>query len=286
METEKIGLHSENGLASHGLYNIRRSFWNLSPASLIEQALARGEGELASLGALVVNTGFHTGRSPNDKYFVKNDQEDRDVFWNKDNKPISPEKYNQIYQKMVSYFQGKDVFVQDVMVGADPKHRLPIRVVSEKAFAGLFANDLFLRISDEDKSHHKPEFTILHCPDFKANPKCDGTVSGTVIIVNLTERMILIGGTGYAGEIKKSIFTIMNFLLPLKGVMSMHCSANIGVDGDVALFFGLSGTGKTTLSSDPERFLIGDDEHGWSDDGIFNFEGGCYAKVIKINPKY
>ena len=286
METEKIGIPSENGLEMHGLYNIRRSFWNLSPANLIEEALSRGEGQLASLGALVVNTGFHTGRSPNDKFFVKNDLEDQSVFWSKENKPISPEKYAQIYHKMVAYFQGKDVFVQDVMVGADPKHRLPIRVVSEKAFAGLFANDLFLRISEEEKAHHKPEFTILHCPDFKADPKADGTVSGTVIIVNLTARMILIGGTGYAGEIKKSIFTIMNFLLPLNGVMSMHCSANKGADGDVALFFGLSGTGKTTLSSDPERFLIGDDEHGWSDDGIFNFAGGCYAKVIKINPKY
>ena len=286
METEQTGIPSDFNLEAHGLYNLSKVFWNLAPARLIEEALSRGEGELANQGALVVNTGFHTGRSPNDKYFVKNGLEDKEIFWNKDNKPISPEQFKQLHQKAVAYLQGRDVFVQDMMVGADPNHRLPIRLVTEKAFAALFANDLFIRLTDEQKAHHKPEFTILHCPDFKADPKQDGTVSGTVIIVNMTEKMILIGGSGYAGEIKKSIFTIMNFLLPLKGVMSMHCSANKGANGDVALFFGLSGTGKTTLSSDPDRFLIGDDEHGWSDDGIFNFEGGCYAKVIKINPKY
>lgn len=286
METERFGLPSEFGLDLHGLYNIRKIYWNLSPANLVEESLSRGEGALTNQGALVVNTGFHTGRSPKDKFFVKAGKEDADIFWSNDNKPIAPEKFNQIYQKIIAYFQGKDVFVQDLAVGADPKHRLPIRLVTEKAFAALFANDLFLRITDEQKAHHKPEFTILHCPELQADPSTDGTHSGTFIVVNLSEKLILIGGTGYAGEIKKSIFTIMNFLLPLKGVMSMHCSANKGANGDVALFFGLSGTGKTTLSSDPERFLIGDDEHGWSDDGVFNFEGGCYAKVIRINPKY
>lgn len=286
METKHFGTHSSYGLENHGLYNLRNVYWNMSPPRLVEEALMRGEGQLTQLGALVVNTGYHTGRSPNDKFFVKNNLEDKEVFWNKENKPISPEYGEQLHQKVIAYLQGRDVFVHDMMVGTHPEYALPIRVVSEKAFAGLFSHDLFLRLPNEKLKTHKPEFTILHCLDLHSNPEVDGTVSNTFIIVDLHKKLILIGNSGYAGEIKKSIFTIMNFLLPLKGVMSMHCSANLGKDGDTALFFGLSGTGKTTLSSDPDRFLIGDDEHGWAEDGIFNFEGGCYAKVIRINPKY
>ena len=286
METTHFGIRSDFGLENHGLVNLKTEYWNMSPPQLIEQAMLRGEGELARQGAFVVKTGYHTGRSPHDKYFVQHNLEDRQVFWNKDNKPISPHFADQLHQKLCAYLQGRDVFVHDMKVGAHPDYALPIRVVSEKAFAGLFSHDLFLRLPDEKLPQHVPEFTILHCPDLHADPKTDGTVSSTFIVVDLHKKMILIGNSGYAGEIKKSIFSIMNFLLPQQGVMSMHCSANLGADGSTALFFGLSGTGKTTLSSDPDRSLIGDDEHGWSDDGVFNFEGGCYAKVIRINPKY
>jgi phosphoenolpyruvate carboxykinase (ATP) len=286
METQHFGTRSIYGLENHGLYNLRNVYWNISPPELVEQAVLRKEGELVNLGALVVNTGYHSGRSPHDKYFVQHGEEDKEVFWNSDNKPIAPKYANQLYQKLIAYLQGRDVFVKDMMVGAHPEYALPIRVVSEKAFAGLFSHDLFLRLPKEKLEKHIPEFTILHCPDLHADPKTDGTVSSTFVLVDLHKKLILIGNSGYAGEIKKSIFTIMNFLLPRKGVMSMHCSANLGKDGDAALFFGLSGTGKTTLSSDPNRFLIGDDEHGWAEDGVFNFEGGCYAKVIRINPKY
>lgn len=286
MDTKHFGIQSSYGLEHHGLYNYGNVYWNMSPPRLVEEAIKRQEGEIAHLGAFVVNTGYHTGRSPNDKYFVQHGKVDNEIFWNKENKPIAPEFAEQLYQKAIAYLQGRDLFVHDMMVGAHPDYALPIRVISEKAFAGLFSHDLFIRQPKEKLENHIPEFTILHCLNLHSNPETDGTVSKTFIVVDLEKKHILIGNSGYAGEIKKSIFTIMNFLLPRKGVMSMHCSANLGKDGDTALFFGLSGTGKTTLSSDPDRALIGDDEHGWSDDGIFNFEGGCYAKVIRINPKY
>jgi phosphoenolpyruvate carboxykinase (ATP) len=286
MPTQHFGVQSKYGLENHGLYNLRSVYWNMSPPSLIEQAVLRDEGQIAHLGAFVVSTGKHTGRSPNDKFFVKNDLEDEEIYWSKENKPISPEHFNKLYQKVIAYLQGRDVFVQDMMVGAHPDHRLPIRVVSERAWASLFAHNMFIRLTPEQIADHVPDFTILHCPELQANPEEDGTTSSTFIVVDLTKKLILIGASGYAGEIKKSIFTIQNFLLPRKGIMSMHCSANIGKDGDVALFFGLSGTGKTTLSSDPDRHLIGDDEHGWTSEGVFNFEGGCYAKTIRLSAKY
>lgn len=284
---QNVGIPSDFGLENHGLYNLRTAYWNLSPPELIAQTIYRKEGELSNLGALVVNTGIHTGRSPHDKYFVQNDlEEDRKVFWSIDNKPISSQNFNILYKKVIAYLQGRDVYVQDMQIGAHHENHLPIRVISEKPSASLFAHNLFIRLSNEELPHHIPEFTILHCPNLKADPAEDGTVSSTFIIVDLSKKIILLGNTDYAGEIKKSLFTIMNYVLPLNNIMTMHCSANVGSNGNPALFFGLSGTGKTTLSSDPERHLIGDDEHGWGDDGIFNFEGGCYAKTIRLNPNY
>ncbi len=286
METQHFGIRSQYGLEKHGLHNLQNVYWNSAPPFLVEQAILRQEGELAHTGSLVVNTGYHSGRSPNDKFFVKNDLSDKVIYWNSENKPISPEYFHRLHDKVIAYFQQRDIFVQDMLVGAHPANNLPIRLISDKAFAALFANNLFIRLPDDKLQNHIPEFTILHCLGLQADPQNDGTVSSTFIVADLDKKLILIGNTGYAGEIKKSIFTIMNFLMPVRGIMSMHCSANQGATGDVALFFGLSGTGKTTLSSDPTRALIGDDEHGWADDGIFNYEGGCYAKVIRINPKY
>jgi len=281
-----LGTPSQFGLENHGLTNLNSVYWNLSPADLVEHAIRRQEGILSPDGALVVNTGQHTGRSPNDKFVVQEGTElDQKIWWGKVNQPISAEKFDRLYQKAAAYLQNREVFVQDMKAGAHPDHCLPIRVISEKAYAALFSNDLFIRVSPEEATSQIPGFVVLHCPDMVAQPELDGTRTGTFIIVSFARRVILIGGTSYAGEIKKSIFTIMNFLMPEKGVLSMHCSANVGQRGDVALFFGLSGTGKTTLSSDPDRQLIGDDEHGWSDDAIFNFEGGCYAKTIRLNPK-
>jgi len=275
------------GLENHGLSALNEVYWNLYPSELIEQAISRSEGKLANQGAFVVYTGKHTGRSPNDRFFVQNNNlDDEDIYWGKVNRPITLGSFDKLYQKIIKYFEGKDVFVQDMQVGAHPAYNIPIRVISERAWASLFARDLFIRLPDDKLANHIPQFTVLHAPQLMAEPKEDGTVSPTFIVINLTKRLILIGGTNYAGEIKKSIFTVMNYLMPRRGILSMHCSANMGNNGDVALFFGLSGTGKTTLSSDPERQLIGDDEHGWSDEGIFNFEGGCYAKIIKLDPKY
>jgi phosphoenolpyruvate carboxykinase (ATP) len=279
------GISSEYGLEHHGLRNLRAIYWNLFPPELVEQIVLRGEGDLAKLGSVVVKTGQHTGRSPNDKFIVQDPAvKSEEIWWGKVNQPLSCEKYDSIYAKMVSYLQGRDVFVQDLVAGAHPGYAVPIRVVSEKAWASLFAHNLFLRLPVDKMQKHIPEYTVLHCPEFQASPSEDGTNSSTFIIVNFSKRMVLIGGTSYAGEIKKSIFTVLNYVNPRRGVLSMHCSANVGAKGDVALFFGLSGTGKTTLSSDPDRQLIGDDEHGWADDGVFNFEGGCYAKTIKLRP--
>lgn len=283
----KFGVCSSHGVEELGLKHLADEFWNFSPAELVEDAIANGEATLSSEGAIIAYTGKHTGRSPNDKYVVERPElADKPMWWGKVNPPMSPEIFEKIYEKMMAYYQGRQAYIKDLYVGADPNYSVPIRVITEKAWHNLFAHNLFRRLDDEQLKDHKPEFTVIQAEDFKVDPAKDGTRSETAIILDLVKKVILVCGSGYAGEIKKSIFTVMNYLLPQKGVLSMHCSANVGQKGDSALFFGLSGTGKTTLSSDPLRKLIGDDEHGWSDEGIFNFEGGCYAKTIKLSPVY
>ena len=258
--------------------------WSLGVAALYEEALRRGEGSLTADGPIVCNTAPHTGRSPNDKFVVKEPSSEANVAWGKVNRPISPEQFDALEKRMLASLKGKDLFVQDCWAGADPDYRLAIRIITERAWHNLFARTMFIEEpSAEARLQHDPQFTVIDIPSFKSNPATDGTNSETFILVNFAKKRVLIGGTNYAGEIKKSIFTVMNYLLPLRETMPMHCSANVGPDGDVALFFGLSGTGKTTLSSDPHRQLIGDDEHGWSAKGVFNFEGGCYAKMIKLS---
>jgi phosphoenolpyruvate carboxykinase (ATP) len=284
---ENIGIPGKYGLENYGIKNAGKIYWNAQPAILIAEALKRGEGVLSPEGAIMASTGAHTGRSPKDKFIVDNGtEEEKGIDWTSVNVKISPENYEKIYQKMLGYVQGKDLFVADLEAGADETYRLPIRVITEYAWSNLFANNLFLRPDLSKRPDQIPGFTVICVPGLEAINGEDGTNSGTFIIVNFLKKIVLIGGTAYAGEIKKSIFSVMNFILPMKGVMTMHCSANVGKDGDTALFFGLSGTGKTTLSSDPERLLIGDDEHGWSDTGIFNFEGGCYAKMIKLSQEH
>src|SRR3954451_5727799 len=256
---------------------------NLFPAELVQHSIRRGESKLASNGAIVGYTAPFTGRTPKDKFTVLDSRTEKTVAWGGFNKEFSPEKFDALYDRVLEFLGGKELFVQDLFAGADPKYRLPIRVINQYAWHNLFVRDLFVRPSaDELKSHH-PEFTIVSAPEFQADPQRDGTNSGAFIVVNFTRKIVLIGGTKYAGEMKKSIFGVMNFLLPERNVFPMHCSANVGKDNVTALFFGLSGTGKTTLSADPDRRLIGDDEHGWSPAGIFNFEGGCYAKCIKLS---
>lgn len=277
-------LKSNYDLENHGLTNLRKVYWNLSTEPLVEEALFRNEGVLTNMGALAVKSGKHTARAAQDKYVVREVETEGDIWWGEYNRPIALEKYEQIYNRMLAYFQGRDVFVQDCYVGADKKYRMPIRIITEYAWHSHFARNMFLPVESADEyASHIPGFTVIAAPEFKAFEQIDGTRSDTFIIINFQQRLAIIGGSGYGGEIKKSIFTVMNYLLPKQGVMTMHCSANKGKDGDVALFFGLSGTGKTTLSADPNRGLIGDDEHGWSDDGIFNFENGCYAKVIRLS---
>ena len=257
---------------------------NLSPAALYEEAILRGEAAIVSTGALTAETGKHTGRSPQDKFFVKEATSQDAIWWHPGNRPIAPEKFDGLLRTMQEYIAAHDVFTQDVFACADPRYRLRVRVITELAWHSLFARNLFIRPTADDLLNFEPDFTVIALPSLKADPARDGTHSETFILVNLGRRMVLIGGTGYAGEIKKSIFTALNYLLPAQNVFPMHCSANMSADGDdLALFFGLSGTGKTTLSADPSRRLIGDDEHGWSDRGIFNFEGGCYAKTIRIH---
>ncbi|BAT71793.1 phosphoenolpyruvate carboxykinase (ATP) [Thermosulfidibacter takaii ABI70S6] len=272
------------GLEKHGLKNLSRIYWHLPTPSLYEEAIRRNEGLLAHLGPLVVRTGHHTGRSPKDKFLVEDEITKKDIWWGGDNQPISKEKFELLYKRLTAYLQSKEVFVQECYVGAHPKYRKAVRIITETAWHALFARNMFIRELDPEKLEvFEPDFTLIHTPRFHAIPEIDGTKSETFIILNLTEKLILIGGTSYAGEIKKAVFTMMNYYLPKQGVLSMHCAANVGEKGDVALFFGLSGTGKTTLSTDPERKLIGDDEHGWCDEGIFNLEGGCYAKVIRLS---
>jgi phosphoenolpyruvate carboxykinase (ATP) len=267
----------------HGIRNVASVYWNLVTPALYEHVVRRREGLLAKHGPIVVRTGHHTGRSPNDKFIVREETTSENIWWGKVNRPFEPERFDRLHHRLLAYLQGRDLFVQDCYAGADPRYQIPIRVITETAWHNMFARTMFIRVPREKLAEHDPQFTIISAPRFHALPEVDGTNSEVFIIVNFAKKLVLIGGTSYAGEIKKSVFTILNYLYPLKDVLSMHCSANIGEDDDVALFFGLSGTGKTTLSADPDRRLIGDDEHGWSDHGVFNFEGGCYAKVIRLS---
>ncbi|MCU0496909.1 MAG: phosphoenolpyruvate carboxykinase [Anaerolineae bacterium] len=267
-------------LESQGITTQKTIFWNLTAAALYEESLKRQEGQIVQGGALAVRTGQHTGRSPKDKYIVREPISADRIAWGDVNRPMEQEKFEHLKRRMLAFAGEKELFVQDAFAGADPRYRLPIRVITRFAWHSLFARHLFIPA----ERPHTPEFTVIDLPDFQAIPEVDGTRSEVFIVVSFAEKLVLIGGTEYAGEIKKSIFTVLNYLLPLQGVFPMHCSANIGQADDTAIFFGLSGTGKTTLSADPKRTLIGDDEHGWSDRGVFNFEGGCYAKVINLSP--
>ena len=278
---------SDFDLLNHGLSELRQVYWNLSTEALIEEALFRSEGKLTHMGALCVTSGKHTARAAQDKYFVRETTTGDQIWWGEYNRPISSAKFELIFGRMQGYLQGRDVFVQDCYVGANPEYRLPIRVISEYAWQSHFCRNAFiLPENDDEYRSHIPDFTVLALPSFKAFEQIDSTRTDTVIAINFEQRLAIIGGSAYAGEIKKTIFTVMNFFLPLEGVLPMHCSANQSNDKkkEVALFFGLSGTGKTTLSADPNRNLIGDDEHGWDDEGVFNFEAGCYAKVIRLSP--
>ena len=281
--TEHLGhKNTSTELDTYGIKEAARVFWNLTTPELYEEIARRREGSLSNHGVILVDTGEHTGRSAKDKAIVREPGSEDKVFWGDVNKDFPQDKFNALKDRMMAHAKGRELFVQDTFVGADPKYRLPIRVINELAWHSLFARTMFISDSGETKPH-EPEFTIINFPSFQADPQRDGTRSPTFILMDFSQRLVLIGGTSYAGETKKSAFTIMNYLIPQRGVMSMHCSANVGGEGDVAIFFGLSGTGKTTLSADPERRLIGDDEHGWSDDGVFNYEGGCYAKMIKLS---
>lgn len=272
-----------SSLQNIGLENLGELFYNLNAPHLYEHAVEIGEGLIARHGALIVDTGSITGRSAKDKRLVEEEGSRENVWWGEVNKPFSPEKFASLKARLFAYLQGRDVYIQDCFAGADPEYRLPVRIVTEYAWHSLFARNMFIEAGADDLAGFEPGFTVVSAPDFQADPDIDGTGSSVFIVLDFAQKLIIIGGTQYAGEIKKSIFTVMNYLLPLRNVFPMHCSANIGNKGDTALFFGLSGTGKTTLSADPERQLIGDDEHGWSDNGIFNFEGGCYAKVINLS---
>jgi phosphoenolpyruvate carboxykinase (ATP) len=273
-----------HGLEQSGVVRSGPVHWNLSTAALYEEAVRRGEGLLAAEGPLVCRTGQHTGRSPNDKFVVREPSSASHVHWGPVNKGLDEAYFEALHRDMMAYLQDRELFALDAWAGADPSYRVPIRVVNELAWHNMFARNMFIPERDADRLvEHRPAFTVIDAPNFHADPVRHGTRSEVAVVVHFGRGLVLIAGTSYAGEIKKSIFTVLNYTLPLKGVLSMHCSANVGKGGDTALFFGLSGTGKTTLSSDPERRLIGDDEHGWSDRGVFNFEGGCYAKVIKLS---
>jgi phosphoenolpyruvate carboxykinase (ATP) len=271
-------------LDRHGIRNTGKIYYNAPVSALYEEAVKRGEGEIAEGGTLVAYTAPHTGRSPQDRFIVIEPSSEEEILWGPVNKSISPANFDSLYKKVADYLQGKDLFVRDLYICAHPEYRMRVRVINEFAWHNVFVNNLFIRPEPEELPHESVEFTVIAAPGVEADPETDGTRTGTFIVLNFDKRVAIIGGTRYAGEMKKSVFTVLNFLLPREGVFPMHCSANVGRDADVALFFGLSGTGKTTLSADPVRALIGDDEHGWFDQGVFNFEGGCYAKVIKLNP--
>lgn len=274
----------DKNLRMYGLTNTGVIYWNLPTPALYAESVRNREGLIAHLGPYVVRTGHHTGRSPKDRFIVREPSSEDKIWWSKENRPFEREKFDALYFRALAYLQGKQLYIQDCYAGADPNYRIAVRIINETAWHNLFARNMFIRILDRaELERFEPQFTVIHIPNFHAIPDLDGTNSEAFVILNLEKKMILIGGTSYAGEIKKAVFTIMNYLLPQKQVLSMHCSANMGDDGNMAIFFGLSGTGKTTLSTDPERKLIGDDEHGWSENGIFNFEGGCYAKIIRLS---
>jgi phosphoenolpyruvate carboxykinase (ATP) len=275
------GVERARGLERDGIAT-DRARWNLSTAALYEEAIRRGEALLGAEGPLACRTGLHTGRSPNDKFVVREPSTEADIEWGKVNRPMEPAQFDLLHRDLLATLEGKDLFVLDCFAGADPKYRLAVRIINEFAWHNLFCRNLF--IDDPAAAQAaSPQFTVIDAPSFKADPKRHGTNSEVVIAVHFARKLVLVGGSSYAGEMKKSIFSVLNYVLPLQNVLPMHCSANVGAAGDVALFFGLSGTGKTTLSSDPDRMLIGDDEHGWSDRGVFNFEGGCYAKTIRLS---
>lgn len=281
---DEYGLRAEGASVTDlGLKNVAAAYWNLTPAELVEETLVNGQGALTDTGALAVDTGEFTGRSPKDRFVVCDDKTEDSVWWGDINIKFDADKFDQLHSKLVAYLQNKEVYVRDSYACADPKHRLNIRVATELPWSNLFANNLFLRPSKEEIENFEPEWRIICAPGFYADPETDGTRQHNFAVLNFTKKMILIGGTAYTGEIKKGIFSVLNYVLPHeRNVLSMHCSANVGKEGDTAIFFGLSGTGKTTLSADPERKLIGDDEHGWDGDTVFNFEGGCYAKCIDL----
>lgn len=281
----EFGIKSKDAsIADLGIRNVADAYWNLTPAELVEETIVCGEGILTDTGALAVDTGKFTGRSPKDKFIVCDERTEDSVWWGDINIKFSPDKFEHLYKRITSYLQGKTVYVRDAYACADPTYRLNVRVVTESPWQSLFVNNLFLRPTHEEiLSTAKADWNIICVPGFEADPATDGTRQSNFAVVNFTKQMILIGGTGYTGEIKKGIFSVLNYVLPHdKGVLSMHCSANIGKGGDTAVFFGLSGTGKTTLSADPNRGLIGDDEHGWAENSVFNFEGGCYAKCVNL----
>lgn len=280
-----VSTEIQQALEAIGLAHLGKVHHNLTMPVLVEESIRRGEAQLASNGGLVAYTGKRTGRSPKDKFIVRNAATEATVSWGAINKPIEQARFDALRQQIVDYLHGRDVFVLDARAGADPESTLPVRVITEYAWHNLFAKQLFINLTDEEVVQHSPEWTVISAPGFKSDPARDGVNSETTVMLDFERREVVICGTEYAGEIKKSIFSVLNFLLPQRGTLPMHCSANEGKRGDVALFFGLSGTGKTSLSSDPERRLIGDDEHGWNENGVFNFEGGCYAKCIRLSPE-
>ena len=273
---------SRNGLDQLGLGKVLNAFWNCSAPILYEESIRRGETQLGEGGSLLALTGSHSGRSPNDRFVVEESETSGDIWWGDVNCPMSEENFEKLLSKMLRHYEGRDAFVQDCYAGADTKYRLPIRVVTENAWHNLFARNMFIQPADSELEDFAPQFTVIQAPSVHADPETEGTTSETFIVVNLKRKMVIIGGSAYAGEIKKSIFSVMNYLMPARDVLPMHCSSNMAANGDTAIFFGLSGTGKTTLSADSSRTLIGDDEHGWGPEGIFNFEGGCYAKSINL----
>jgi phosphoenolpyruvate carboxykinase (ATP) len=283
-ESQADAIKSDFGLENIGLLNLRKAYWNLTTEALYEEIIFRGEAQISNSGPIIVNTGKHTARAANDKFIVREPTTEENVWWGQYNRPYDTHKFDELYSRLQGFLQGRDLFIQDCYGGADPNFKIPVRIITELAWHSLFARNMFIKPkTNEEYRRHVPEFTVICVPSFKAFPQMDGTPSNTFIVINFDQRLCVIGNTGYGGEIKKSVFTLLNYLLPLQGIMTMHCSANVGKSGDTALFFGLSGTGKTTLSADPNRGLIGDDEHGWSDEGIFNFEDGCYAKVIGLS---
>jgi len=275
---------NEKNLDIYGIRNTGNIYWNLPTPALYAESVRNREGFIAHLGPYVVRTGQHTGRSPKDRFIVKEATSENKIWWSTENRPFEKGKFDMLYYRILAYLQGKQLYIQDCFAGADPEYRMAVRVITETAWHNLFARNMFIRCHDSaELAAFQPDFTVIQIPNFHANPELDGTNSEAFIILNFEKKLVIIGGTAYAGEIKKAIFTVMNYFLPQKKVLTMHCSANTGEKGDTAIFFGLSGTGKTTLSTDPDRKLIGDDEHGWSKRGVFNFEGGCYAKVIRLS---